>query len=188
MSEKPNYGYGIGAVIGGLFSLALLLLYFHFKPEPAPTGVQMPAKPAPEVSHETTVPIEIKAPVQVYKPAVKKKLKLPEDVQRDESKHVVASTKTADDGRSHTVTTVIDAGTGEATTYDRADPLPWVAVKTTSQVGAFYGMKNGYAAWRVEGHQEFLQIKAVHVGATASVDVYNGQTDTFAGVGAWVRW
>jgi hypothetical protein len=167
---------------------ALVSMYFHFKPEPAPTGVHIEARPAPEVAKVDTVPLPLDKPLKVYKPAAKKKLALPESVQADPDKHVVASTKTADDGRTHTVTTVIDAGTGETTTYDRADPLPWVAVKTTSQVGAFYGLKNGYTAFRIEGQQEVLQIKAVHLGAVASVDIYNGQTDTFAGVGAWVRW
>jgi len=166
----------------------LVLAYFHFKPEPAPTGIHMTAKVAPEIAREETVPIIIDFPVQVYAPKVKQKLKLPESVQSNADKHVVASTKTPNDERSHTVTTLLDTSTGKFETYDRADPLPWVAVSTKSEVGMFYGYKDGEPTVRIHGQQELLQIKAVRLGAMASVDMTNGHTDTFVGVGAWARW
>lgn len=168
--------------------VAALLLYFHFKPDPAPPGIHMPATPAPELKRETTVPIAVATPIQVYKPAAKIKLKLPPAVVADTRQHVIASTKTANDERQHTVTTVIDASTGESVTYDRVDPLPWMAVNTKSEVGVYYGLKNGSQAIRIEGKQELLQIKAVHLGATVSADMYDGRMDTFVGVGAWARW
>lgn len=163
-------------------------LYFYFKPEPAPTNVHLPAKPAPQVSRETTVPVVVDKPVQVYKPEVKRKLKLPAAVQADPAQHVVAATRTVPDERPHTITTVLDTSTGEFTTLDRAEPLPWLAVSTKTEVGAFYGVKNGEPAFRVQAQQELLRIKALHVGAVASADMVRGDVDTYVGVGVWARW
>jgi hypothetical protein len=185
--DKPNYGYTIGAVLGGLLSLAVGLTWIYFKPEPMPTGVHEIATPAPEVAKVPTEWIDL-PPIEFYQPEAKKKLRLPDSVQKDTHAHVIASTKTANDERQHTITTLVDDQTGEATTYDRVDPLPWLAVNTKSQVGAFYGIKNGQQTIRIQGEQEFLQIKALHVGVMVSADVQAGNVDTFAGVGLWARW
>ncbi len=83
------------------------------------------------------------------------------------------------------MTTVLDASTGKFETYDRAEPLPWLAVSTKSQVGMYYGLKRGEHVIRLEGQQELLQIKAVRVGAVATLD---SDGETFVGVGAWARW
>lgn len=162
--------------------------YFYFKPEPAPTNVHLPAKPASQVSRETTVPVVIEKPVKVYRPDVKRKLKLPDAVQADPAQHVVASSRTVPDERPHTITTVLDTSTGEFTTLDRAEPLPWIAVSTKTEVGAFYGIKNGEPAFRVQAQQELLRIKALHVGAVASADMVRGDVETYVGVGVWARW
>lgn len=159
-------------------------LYFRFKPAPMPPGVHMPATPAPELKREETAPLIVDF-VKAYKPAAKKKLKLPPAAQADAALHVVASTRTPSDERSHTVTSVLDTRTGEFTTYDRVEPLPWLAVSTKSQVGMYYGLKRGEQVIRLEGRQELLQIKAVRVGATATLD---SDGETFVGVGAWARW
>lgn len=176
-----------------LLVLAVLIaigtgLFFYFKPEPAPVNVHMPAKPAPQVSRETTVPVVVKAPIKVYRPEVKRKLKLPDAVQANPEQHVVASSRTVADERPHTVTTVLDTSTGEFTTLDRAEPLPWIGVSTKTEIGAFYGVKNGEPAFRVQAQQEFLRVKALHLGAIASADFARGEADTFVGVGAWARW
>lgn len=179
-------------IIRTLIALGLIALfvglYFHFKPEPAPTNEHLPAKPAPQVSRETTVPVAAKAPLKVYRPEVKRKLKLPDAVQANPKQHVVASSRTAPDERPHTITTVLDTGTGEFTTLDRAEPLPWIAVSTKTEVGAFYGVKNGQPTWRIQAQQELLRVKALHLGAIASADMAGGNVDTFVGVGMWARW
>lgn len=176
--------------IGNVVLLAALGvgMYFYFKPQPAPVGVHLPAKVAPEIARVATEPVELKQPLKVYKKAAKAKLKLPDYIQKDEAQHVVAASKTANDERRHTVTTLVDSNTGEVTTLDRVDPLPWLAVNTKSEVGIFYGVKRGAQAIRIQGQQEFLQIKAVHVGVIASADVMPSGVDTFVGVGAWARW
>lgn len=171
--------------LGVFLAFGATALYFHFKPDPAPPGIHMPATPAPELKREETIPVQVAEPIRVYKPAVKKKLKLPPAVQADAGQHVVASTKTANDERQHTVTTTLNTSTGEFTSYDRAEPLPWLAVNTKSQVGIYYGLKRGEQITRLEGRQELLQIKAVHIGATATLD---SDGETFVGIGAWARW
>lgn len=181
------HGYAMSVTVGVLLTIIGVLVYFHFKPQQVPTGMHVIATPAPEVAKVATEFIDF-APIKVFKPEAKKRLNLPAQVQADTRAHVVASTKTANDERQHTVTTLIDDKTGEATTYDRVDPLPWLAVNTKSQVGAFYGLKNGEAAFRIQAQQELLQIKALHLGVTASADVTRGGVDTFLGVGAWARW
>lgn len=163
-------------------------LYFYFKPEPAPTNVHLPAKPAPQVTRETTVPVVVAKPIKVYRPEVKRKLKLPAPVQADPEQHVVASSRTVPDERPHTITTTLDTRTGEFTTLDRAEPLQWIAVSTKTEIGAFYGVKNGEPAFRVQAQQELLRVKALHVGAVASADVVRGDVETYVGVGVWARW
>lgn len=163
------------------------IIFFQFFHEAAPVGVHVEAEPAREVARVPRVTVPVKA-VQAYAPAAKKKLKLPPRIQQDERKHVVAASRTPADERPHTVTTVLDSGTGEVTTYDRAEPLPWMAVNTKSEAGAFYGYRNGEPALRVEARQELLQVKALHVGAIASADATANGVDGFVGVGVWARW
>lgn len=153
-----------------------------------PAGVTVEATPAAEIRKETPTEI-IKPPViKAYKAAVKRSLKLPASITEDQDQHVIASSKTANDERPHTITTVINQHTGEVQTFDRADPLPWMAVNTRSEVGIYYGIKHGEQAIRIEGRQEVLQVKAVHLGAVASADLMRGNTDVFMGLGVWARW
>lgn len=171
--------------------VACLILYgiFWYNRTPnVPPGVTVDARAAPELKRETTVPIAVSTPIQVYKPAAKAKLKLPKAVVEDVTQHVVASTQTPNDERQHTVTTLLDTSAGTFTSYDRVDPLPWIAVSTKTEIGAFYGVKNGAPTFRVQAQQELLRVKALHLGAVASADVVRGDVDTFVGVGVWARW
>lgn len=178
----------VAAALGIAAGTSAFALWLWLAPKPAPVGAHVEATPAKEVRRIGKESIET-APVQVYKPAAKEKLELPAVVKSSPTAHVVAATTTPNDERQHTVTTVLDSSTGEFTTFTRAEPLPWVAVSTKSEVGAYLGLKNGEPALRVEGRQELLQIKAVRIGARASADLtQSGHVDTFIGVGAHVRW
>lgn len=172
----------------GLLALAVaVLLMERCVPQPAPVGAHLEAPPAPQVAKVERVAVPV-APVQALAPAAKRKLKLPAPVQADPGKHVVAATRTPADERAHTVTTVLDAATGEVATYQRAEPLPWLAPQSRTEVGAAYGLRGMDPALRVEARHELLQIKRLHLGATASADVMAGEVDTFVGVGVWARW
>lgn len=158
--------------------------FWYSRAPDTPPGVTVEARPAPEVAKEATAPLQIEF-VKVFGPEVKKKLKLPTPVQIDDTQHVVASTRTPSDERSHTVTTVLDTTTGDFISYDRAEPLPWVSVNTRSQAGVFYGIKSGAPVLRLQVQQEFLQVKAVHLGVVGTVD---SDASFFVGAGAWMRW
>jgi hypothetical protein len=171
-----------------ILAASAVFAYFHFKPVPAPPGVHIEAPPSPVVEdvgqHDVTV-----THVHVYKPEAKIELALPAAVVSNTQAHVVASTLTPNDERQHTITTMLDSGTGKFTTYDRVEPLPWISVTTKSEVGAYLGLKNGEPAIRIEGRQEILQIKAVRIGAIGNVDAaQSAGVDSFIGVGAWARW
>lgn len=157
--------------------------YFYFKPEPAPTNVHLPAKPAPQVARETTVPVVIDKPVQVYRPDVKRKLKLPDAVQADPAQHVVASSRTVPDERPHTITTVLDTSTGEFTTLDRAEPLPWIEISARRHYGAYIGALNSEQAIAVTARHEALRIKGVKVEGIAIGAISETERFTFVGVG-----
>lgn len=185
ITNRQRLGIEAVAVVMAASAVAA---YFYFKPVPAPPGVHIEAPPSPVVEdvgqHDVTV-----THVHVYKPAAKTELELPAAVVDNPKIHVVAATKTPNDERQHTITTTLDSETGKFTTYDRVEPLPWIGVTTKSEVGAYLGLKDGEAAVRIEGRQEFLQIKSVRIGAIGSVDVtQSAGVDSFVGIGAWARW
>jgi len=175
----------VGYVVFALVAFGVAA-YLDSKHQPMPAGVHVDATPAPEVGKVGKDRIDC-VPVVVYKPAAKDTLKLPPSASEPE-KRVVAATRTPADERPHTVTTLLDTSTGKFTSYDRAEPLPWLAPNTKTDVGAFFGYRNGEQAVRIEARQEVLQIKALHLGAVASADIGAGDTDTFVGIGAWARW
>lgn len=152
-------------------------------------GQTVEATQAKEVAAVPTVAVPVKS-VQAYPNPVKKKLNLPQAVQDDDRKVVVAASKVQASDRPHTVTTLIDTETGKAETYVRTDPLPWLAYTSRGAAGVYYGLKNGEQAVRLQVTQNIIQVKAVHIGATASYDrvLTTGRGDTFVGVGAEYRW
>jgi hypothetical protein len=158
-------------------------MWYNAKPD-MPPGIHLPAAPAKELRGIETESVIIDF-VKVYKPAAKKKLDLPADIQANEDLHVVSSVKTANDERQHTITTLLNKSTNEFTTLDRVDPHPWLAVNTKTEIGLMYGLKGGDQIIRLQGQQTLLQIKAVRVGATATLD---SDGESFIGIGAWARW
>lgn len=189
MNWETKYWLGGSALISlGCVAAIVYGISWYFKPADIPPGVTVEATPAPEIRKVEKIEIKPVA-VKVYKPKAKADLKLPKTVTDDPYQHVIASSLTANDERQHTVTTVIDEQTGEATTFDRVEPLPWLSVNTKTMIGAYAGLKNGEQAIRVMAQQELIQIKALHVGAVVSADMTRSLgTDTFVGIGAWARW
>lgn len=170
-----------------LVCVLVAILYFQFFYESAPVGAHVEAAPAPQVQKVPMVAVPVEA-VQAYDPVAKKKLKLPARIQQAANQHVVAATRTPADERPHTVTTVLDTSTGVFTTFDRAEPLPWISALPKTEVGAFVGYRFGEPALRLEARHELLQMKSLHVGAIASADATASDVDGFVGVGVWARW
>ncbi len=119
---------------------------------------------------------------------LKRKLTLPQAVVDNDKESVLTSSKIPSGERAHTVTTVINTDTGASETYVRTDPLPWVAYESRGEVGMYYGYKGAQQAIRLQARQDFIQVKALHIGVIGSVDVSAGKPDFFAGVGVSYRW
>ena len=102
------------------------------------------------------------------------------------NKSDAASSKTANDGRQHTITTMGDDQTGQVTTYDRIEPLPWLAINTSRHYGAYIGALDGQQAIAVTARQEALRIKGVSVEAIAIAAMSQSERMGFVGVG--VSW
>ena len=159
-----------------LFGIAFVVLAAwviwkdHFRPVER-AGQTVEAAQAKEVKGLPTEAAAIAGgAVQALPDSVKPKLNLPAAVAGNRKKRVIAASKIKASDRPHTVTTLIDTDTGKAETYVRTDPLPWVAFRSSGAAGVYYGMKNGEQAIRVQVRQDVIQVKAVHVGALASVD------------------
>lgn len=176
----------VAALLGGIAA------YFILRPAAPVVSESAPAMPAKELKNEKPVPIPLATKtIQAYKPAAKTRLKLPLAVQENPDAQVVAASRVVADDHPHTVTTVVDTNTGEVQTFDRRDPLPWLAVNTHGRVGIYYGIKNGVQTVRLQAHQELLQVKAAHFGLIGSVDQpVNAPIgmDYYAGVGVWANW
>lgn len=171
-----------------VFLICWIVWKDYFRPVDR-SGQVVAAKPAVEVAGvSTSSPTVHGGAVQVFPDAVKPKLNLPGPVAADVKKKVVAASKIAASDRPHTVTTLLDTGTGQFETYVRSDPLPWVAFTARGAAGVYYGMKNGQQAIRLHVRQDLVQFKAVHAGVIGSIDQAGGKTDTFVGVGLEYRW
>jgi hypothetical protein len=162
--------------------LAAMWMALPYREDPVSTHVE--ARPAPEIAKVPTERVEC-VPVVVYKQVAKDKLNLPPSVKADPGKRVIAATRTPADERPHTVTTLLDMGTGEAVTFDRPDPLPWLAPGKRTEAAAFLGYKDGDPALRIEARHELLRVKALRLGAVASADATATELDGFVGVGVW---
>jgi hypothetical protein len=172
-----HYGEALGIL------LAVYALWWHFTPPTAPVGATVLAKPADELKGAPTQIITLPK-VKVYTAKAKKPLGLPADIQGDTKKYVLGSAKLPSDHHPHTITTVIDANTGDVQTYDRRDPLPWLATEQTGEIWIDYGVKNaGVKVGRISLRKDLLQVNALHAGINAALD-----TDGLFFVGAGVGW
>lgn len=168
--------------------LAMLAAAWVFWPRPQPVaGQSVPLPPAPEVRTVEKVVERVKY-VKVYPDAAKADVDLPEPVAANPAKKLTATGKLHAEDRPYTLTAVLDTTTGESEVYARPDPLPWLAPDTRTEVGVFYGYKDGEQAIRIDGRQTLVRVKALRLGAVASADATPGNIDTFIGVGAWMRW
>lgn len=159
---------------------------------PAPTKEAVVATPAPQVAAVPRVDVTPKAPVKAYAPAAKAKLSLPKAVADDDNQYALTASRIEASDHPMTVSTVINAQTGEATAYVHEEPLPWMAWDTHGDAGIYVGVKStGERAARFELRQGLVQIKAVHIGVTASADQPIGgplKAEGYLGVGVWYRW
>lgn len=170
--------------------VACVMLWSSFTPSPAPVSQWQPAKVAPVVDAVPTVQIEIPK-VTVFSAPAKAKLKLPDAIVQNPDAHVIAATQVKPDLHPQTVVTVINSATGESETITRRDPYPWAAATQSGELRLDYGYKfdhfasGGKMIAKLTLREDLLQLKALHIGATASLE---SDGTMFAGVGLGYRW
>lgn len=168
-----------------LAALGLLVVFAIWTFWPKPALVVNEATVLPPAKEVRTVEKIIVKPkiVYVYPKTVKDDLGLPKTITADDNKQVLTTGKLKAEERDYTLSAVLDVKTGEAEVYARPDPLPWIGPGRQGAVGAAYGLKNGQPVGRVYARQDLIQVKALHGGATGTVDT---DSDWFAG--GYVEW
>ncbi len=169
-------------IAAALVASGAFAIYTWWPTPTPPPGTAQPIAPAKVLKKTPT--IDIKPPkVRVYAPKAKKDLGLPQAAQEKPTEHV---TTVKPDLRAHTIITTLDETTGQFTTYDKPEPLPWLAFSRRGEAGMAYGYSSsGQTGWRLYARQDLLQIKRLNIGAQAALD-QGGQW--FAGVAVGVRW
>lgn len=173
------------ALIGwpGILLAAAWFFLLPLIPASKPDTVAQPATPALRMAPTATVPT---APVKVYAPAAKKKLKLPETKPTEQ---VIAATRVQESPRPQTVTTVLDTATGESRSFVKAEPYPWFAVEPRGEVRLMVGAKlegvRVREAVRLGVTYDVVRVKALTVGVSGTLD---SDGDAFIGVGVSYRW
>lgn len=163
---------------------ALCVAWWHFRPHPATVSIPVVASPSKAVKDAGRETVTM--PVKVYKAESKNRLNLP----KSPSEHLAASSTVKPDDHPHTLSTVIDDKTGEVTTYDTRDPLPWVAVNDHGEAGIGYGYKfspgHGFGPMaRLTVRQNLLDVKAARLSLQGTLDQ---DGSAFAGVFVTARW
>ena len=169
-----------------LLAIAGLLLLWWLLPRPGepPAAQHVPAAVAPEVKTVERV-IERPKIVYVYPDKAKDAMELPAPLRADAAEKLVSASRVEPDRYPHTITTTLNLDTGQFSTLDRREQLPWLARDTSGEVGVIYGFKNGAPATRLEVRQNLIAVKAATIGLHSTLDQ---DGDWYAGAGVWLRW
>lgn len=149
-----------------------------------------PATEAPAVSNVPKKPLKLAAPAVVYDKPAKARLRLPPAVQANDDVQVTSATEVAPDDHKQTVTSTIDAKTGETKTYVKKEPYPWLSIEPRGEVRAAYGLKYSVThretsnVGRLMFNYDVVRVKAFTAGVGAHMDT---DGDTFVGVGIGYR-
>lgn len=146
---------------------------------------------APALKNVAKVRVTQALPVQVYAPSAKAELKLPLELIASPTSQVLDAIPVSASERPQTVTTVINTDTGETSTYVKQEPFPIIDVESRGSLSFDYGYKLGgitatpVPVGRVNGRYDFLQIKGIHLGVSASAYT---DGEMFIGAGLNYRW
>lgn len=187
------YRWTIYLVLGLLLTGAGWLLIDHVFPGSGPSAssppapVNMPVLADPVPAPPKVITKIITRTVRVYPKQAKATLKLPKAVQADDAQQVIAASQLPADDHPRQVTTVLNTETGDSETFVTRKPLPWLAWEGRGDVSVYYGLKRGDTApvWRLQTRYDAFAVKALHVGALATLD---GDGGAFVGVGAHIAW
>lgn len=125
--------------------------------------------------------------IRVYPKSAKGLIKLPKDILGDVNKYVTSSSDVSPSLHRQVITQVIDVGSGETTAYTNTLPYPWLAVESTGSASLDYGYKRDVntPVARLNVRQDLLQVKALHLGVSASG---YSDGDYFVGIGGEYKW
>jgi hypothetical protein len=173
-------GVGVAAVA------AAVALWFSFKkPDIAPHSAPMEAPAAAVVEDVTPQPIQ-PAKVTAYPARVKQKSNLPDAMKQDPNVVVLDSSAVGASDQDQTVTSTLNTQTGEVATIVSENPNPWFQPEAKNEARLSYGVKNGMKqVTRASIGADLLQIKAIHLGFSGSVD---SDGSFFMGAGIAYKW
>lgn len=127
--------------------------------------------------------------LKVYNQKAKERLSLPEQATTNHNVHVLGAARVDAGIRPVTVSTTVDAETGDVQTYSKTEPLPWVAMSHRGEAGIAYGIKSGPNGVtpnaRLFVRQSLIDVKALQVGLEAKADQ---DGSLFAGASVAYRW
>lgn len=172
------------------FDVHLTNIFQEDIPTPG-VNVSVQGTPSKPVAKKKKVAKPLKTQsVDVYPDEVKGQLKLPQSFKDDENWSVIASTQIPADRHSSTATSMINRETGETETQVKRDPLPWIGADHSGDIGVYALQKRDGQVWQVDGKISLFQLKALNIGAKASIEQPingPGETDYRAGFGGWVN-
>ncbi len=170
------FGFGM---IAGIILAGLACAGWTLWTAPSRTVAQL-APTSPKVAKIDKVTRDCKT-VEVFADRAKKKLDLPEHVQKDEHASVLAAAPVPVSDYPRTATAILHRDTGIGEIYLRDDPLPWLAIESRWRLGAWYGVNDEQGgAIRAHARYEVAQTKRLHWSLLGSVET-GGRF--FAGVG-----
>lgn len=181
---KPG-GLVNSSILAGLMFILAAAFILCPANKPVSVGQTVPAKPARETARSPTVKMPAPKTVMMYPNEVKRRLKLPESVVSRPEVQVAAASRIESDNHPHTITTVLDTQSGRFETFDRRDPLPWLARDASGFAGVAYGLKNGLPGGRIFINQNLIMVKSIGISGRAELDT---DGDWFAGLAVAYRW
>jgi hypothetical protein len=163
----------------------LVFLWDRFTPSPAPVGVTVIAAPNKALNNVQKIDVPVKK-LRVYDAPAKAKVSVPQPVKDDPNQYVLGSTSLKPGTHPTTVTTTVNADTGESTTYTTREPYPWFAFENQGDIGIGVGFdQTGATVGMIEVHEDLVQIKAAHLGVTA---IGMSNRTGFVGLSARMKW
>lgn len=175
---------GLGIVVGLVIAVVAFggwKIYRAMQPSALVAAI---APPASSTSGDKKNTEDCKT-IEAYAPKIKKKLGLPESIQKDDSISVIATADVPRTEHPLIASALLNRGTGVGEIAFTPQPLPWLARGNGLAVGALWGASDETTgAVRIYARYELAQTKRVRWLAGGSLET---GARWFAGVGAEFR-
>jgi hypothetical protein len=165
-------------VVLAFFGASALIIWMLWPTPQQPVGVSTPLPPAPAAKDKPTETIQVKT-VVVYRD---RPVPLP---TAKPTERVTATGRLDAEERPYTLSATLDVETGQSRIWSQPEPQPWLAVTRHGEAGVSYGYKSGEPVFRLSARQDLLQVKAMRLGLSSTLD---SDGDWFAGAELKYRW